>query len=86
MSNQEAGMVLNGTAPMVTMASNSTTRYNATETSYADGLKANATALFGKRVGSIPPHGTFTADIPRHSTGLYRLRQSSSSLRKRDEL
>lgn len=87
MSNDEAAMVLNGTAPEISMASNSTTRYNATETSYAAGLAANATALFGKKVGTIAPHGTWSANIPRHSTGFYRLRQASSNgMRKRDEL
>lgn len=87
MSNDEAAMVLNGTAPDVSMASNSTTRYNATEMSYAAGLTANATALFGKKVGTIAPHGTWTANIPRHSTGFYRLRQASNNaMYKRDEL
>lgn len=77
MSIDEARTLLNGTAPSIGIASNSTTRYNATEMSYAAGLEANATALYGKKIGSIPPHGTWSANIPRHSTGFYRLRQAS---------
>jgi alpha-galactosidase len=87
MSDSEAAAVLNGTAPTITAQSNSTTRYNATVMSYADGLKANHTALMGSKVGSIGPMGTWSAMIPRHSTGLYRLRQvARGTTRKRDEL
>ncbi|KAK4973251.1 hypothetical protein LTR28_011654 [Elasticomyces elasticus] len=90
MSNEEAATILarNSTTPaVITANSTSTTRYNTTAMSYADGLKANATALFGKKVGSVPAHGTWTASIPRHSTGLYRLRMAGSGgMGKRDEL
>jgi alpha-galactosidase len=86
MSNAEAGALLNGTAPSITAASNSTTRYNATATTYAKGLQANSTALFGTKIGTLAPYGTWTAQIPRHSTGLYRLRKAGSAIRKRDEL
>lgn len=86
MSNAEAAMVINSTASPLTVASNSTTRYNATRTSYATGLMNNETALFGTQVGTIAPSGTWLATIPRHSTGLYRLRKAASSYSKRDEL
>lgn len=86
MSDTEAAAILNGTAPFVTTSTNSTTRYNATALSYSNGLNQTHPALFGSKVGTIAPHGTWTAQIPRHSTGLYRLRQVSSSIRKRDEL
>lgn len=86
MSSDEAASLLNGTAPTITANSTSLTRYNATALSYADGLAQNNTALFGSKVGTIAPQGTWTAQIPRHSVGLYRLRQSSSAKRKRDEL
>ncbi|KAL2352250.1 glycoside hydrolase superfamily [Cryomyces antarcticus] len=89
MSNTEAGMLINGTAPTLDAMSmsNSTSRYNATATSYADGLKANATALYGTKVGEIGPMGTFSTTIARHSLGLYRIRQrSGAGMRKRDEL
>jgi len=87
MSDDEAGTLLNGTAPAVSITGNSTTRYNATETPYATGLQMNATALFGTHVGSIAPHGTWSANIPRHSTGFYRLRRAADSGNtKRSEL
>lgn len=86
MTNVEAASVLNGTAPMITSSSNSTTRYNSTLMSYADGLKANSPALFGGLVGQIMPSpGNWTVTLDRHSVGLYRLRPATT-LRKRDEL
>ena len=88
MGNNEAASIINGTTMNLTNNDNSTvTRYNATATSYAEGLMNNDIALFGAKVGSIQPMGTWTATVERHSVGLYRLRQASSgSLRKRDEL
>jgi alpha-galactosidase len=86
MSNTEAAALLNGTAPTISGTTNSTTRYNATALSYATGLKQTNAALFGSKIGTIPPHGTWTASIPRHSTGLYRLQKVESPMRKRDEL
>jgi alpha-galactosidase len=86
LSVTEAGSLINGTAPTITGTSNSTTRYNATAMSYEKGLENNVTALFGTKIGTLAPHGTWTAQIPRHSTGLYRLRKAGSAIRKRDEL
>jgi alpha-galactosidase len=83
MSEGEAASLINGNA---TSGGNSTTRYNATATSYADGLDANNPALFGTQVGTLAPGGTWSAEISRHSTGLYRLRPAGGSMRKRDEL
>jgi alpha-galactosidase len=86
MSEAEAARVLNGTgASLVVEGGNSTTRYNATRMSYEQGLKANATALFGAKVGMLSAGGTLTATVDRHSIGLFRLRRSVG-LRKRDEL
>jgi alpha-galactosidase len=84
MSDGEAASLLNGNATI--MGDNSTTRYNATAISYAEGLSNNNTALFGTRVGTLAPGGTWSAEIARHSVGLYRLRLANSGLRKRDEL
>ena len=85
MSDDEAATVLNSTG--VTVSSNSTTRYNATEMSFADGLNANNTALFGSKVGELAPRGTWSVELAGHSVGLYRLRlNDGSSMRKRDEL
>lgn len=87
MSDEEAAKVLNGTAPEITATSNSTTRYNSTALSYADGLNMNHTALYGKKVGSIQPGGYWKVNLTANSVGLYRLRQAESkSYRKRDEL
>lgn len=84
MSDTEAASIINGSVPV---SANSTTRYNATATSYAKGLESNSTALMGVKVGSIAPSGTFSAEIARHSVGVYRLRaQPTHGLRKRDEL
>ena len=78
-------MVLNGTAPLIDNA-NTTMRWNATETSYADGLNQTAPALMGKMIGSVPPMGTVTAQVPRHGTAFLRMRATGSGTRKRDEL
>ncbi|OAF99565.1 alpha-galactosidase [Paraphaeosphaeria sporulosa] len=87
MSNEEAQAILDGGGNATVSNATRTETYNATATSYADGLSNNVTALYGAHIGSIAPSGTFTAEIARHSVGVYRLRsQGSGSLRKRDEL
>ena len=88
MSDEEAMTVINGTAPTIGADSNSTTRYNATATSYAHGLMNNNTALYGSKVGTIGPgsQSTFSTVVDRHSVGLYRIKQASSATQKRDEL
>ncbi|KAF2177860.1 glycoside hydrolase family 27 protein [Zopfia rhizophila CBS 207.26] len=92
MTAAEAGSIINGTAGNFTFNTNSTanprvTRYNATATSYEDGLKNNNTALLGLKVGSIAPSGTWSAEIARHSVGMYRLRARETPVpRKKDEL
>lgn len=73
---------LNGTQPL----SNSTGYYNATRTSYAQGLANNDTRLFGTRIGTVQAQGTLSAMIPRHGIGFYRLRPNPAATRKRDEL
>lgn len=84
MGDAEAAAILNGT--MVEISSNSTTRFNATATSYAEGVKNGHPALMGSRVGTLEPSGTFSAEIARHSVGVYRLRSREATMRKRDEL
>ncbi|KAF2799513.1 glycoside hydrolase family 27 protein, partial [Melanomma pulvis-pyrius CBS 109.77] len=85
MSEEEAGTIINGTTAEI--SGNSTTRYNATATSYSKGIKDNSTALLGVQVGSIAPSGTFSAEIARHSVGVYRLRaQPTEGARNKDEL
>lgn len=84
MNDTEAAAVLNGTVGEI--PANSTTRFNATATSYADGVASGHPALWGSQVGSLEPSGTFTAEIARHSVGVYRLRSREAAMRKRDEL
>lgn len=84
MGEREAAAILNGT--LSDIPSNSTTRFNATRTSYADGIESGHAALMGKQVGTLKPSGTFTAEIARHSVGVYRLKSRGESMRKRDEL
>ncbi|KAF2762431.1 alpha-galactosidase [Pseudovirgaria hyperparasitica] len=92
MSESQAGSIINSTALSMPVGVNGTlTRYNATATSYAAGIMNRDVALMGKHVGTIgpdrTPKGTFTADIPRHSLGLYRLvLREDESLRNTDEL
>ncbi|KAF4309988.1 Glycoside hydrolase clan GH-D [Botryosphaeria dothidea] len=84
MSEEEASTILAGNATAI--AEDSVTRYNATALSYADGLAANHTALFGQKIGQLQPGGTLEAEVDRHSIGLFRLRPVGGSLKKRDEL
>ncbi len=49
--------------------------YNATQTSYKEGLAKADERLLGKRVGSIgPKHDTLRATVPRHGVRMFRLR------------
>ena len=90
MTDAEASSILNGNATVngtIMDVNGTTTQYNATEMSYADGLANDETALLGMKTGSVAPMGTLTASVPRHGVGLFRLRpQGGSSMRKRDEL
>ncbi|KAF2089790.1 glycoside hydrolase family 27 protein [Saccharata proteae CBS 121410] len=92
MSDAEAAAIIAGNSTAVAgygMGSNSTTRYNATAMSYADGIANNVTALYGMKVGSIGPgkDSMWETTVERRSVGLFRLRQAGSSgMRKRDEL
>lgn len=84
MNETEAGAVLDGSAGEV--PANSTSRFNATRVSYAEGVEQGHPALWGSKVGELKPSGTFGAEIARHSVGVYRLRSRENALRKRDEL
>jgi alpha-galactosidase len=87
MSEEEASSILNRNETLGSANATSVTRYNATTTSYKKGIANNNTALMGAHVGAIAPSGTFSAEIARHSVGVYRLRpRSAGSMRKRDEL
>ena len=87
MSEAEAGAVLasmNGTT--IQVSSNSTTRFNATAMSYADGIEAMHPALWGQKFATLVPGGRFEAEIDRHSVGVYRLKSQGAGMTKRDEL
>ena len=57
-----------------------------TQTSYAQGLAANDTRLYGTMVGTVQAQGTLNAMIPKQGIGFYRLRMNLTVSRKRDEL
>jgi alpha-galactosidase len=89
MDNATAAKALNGTLPALETKAqllNQTARWNASVLSWAEGLNQNASALFGKKVGSLKAGGTLKMNIPRHGIGLYRLRSTGSGLSARDEL
>lgn len=99
MSNATAQAIINGNVTMETNSTNPVSEaganstlpmqtYNATQISYADGLNANNTALFGVKVKTMVPMGTLSATVPRHGVAVYRLRSQGggSGMRKRDEL
>ncbi len=83
MNQTVAAGVLNGTMEL----GNSTLGYyNATETSWADGLAANDTRLLGTRVSSVGVGGSIETEVPRHGITLWRLRNMGGSGMKKDEL
>jgi len=87
MSNSTASMVLQSNSTMGAM--NITASYwNATQMSFADGIKANSSMLMGTKIGAVEALGTVTADVPRHGVVAYRLRPRGAPLsrRRRDEL
>lgn len=78
MTDAEAQAVIDAMAVTesgVGVAGNLTTKlYNATATSYADGLEAKNELLLGKVVGTVEPKGTLTAEVARHGAAMFRLR------------
>ena len=77
-------------SPMITAppAENmsSSTRGNATDMSFGEGLEMHAPAVMGVRVGNISAHGNWTTVVPRHGIGLFRLKPIAKPKTKRDEL
>ena len=97
MSNATAQAIIMGNNTLPTNAtsmSNATSTipaqtYNATAMSYADGLAANETALFGVQIAELAPGGTVQAQVQAHGVVVYRLRSQGGGggmRRKRDEL
>lgn len=82
MPTSVAAQVLNGSLSI----SNATGYYNATQTSFADGLANGTALLFGTPAGQVAAGGTLEAEVPRHGIAMYRLRNAGTTTRKRDEL
>lgn len=73
------------------LSSNSTVNatshlYNSTAKSYKDGIMANDTLLMGKHVGTVKGLGTVSAVVPKHGIMAYRMRPSTTTMSRRDEL
>lgn len=88
MDNGTASAILDGTSTQIQGTGANVTQYyyNATKTSYAEGLKNNDTLLLGKEVGTLSAGGTIRTMVPRHGVAMMRLSQITNSRRKRDEL
>jgi alpha-galactosidase len=92
MSNETAQAIIDAStaANNATKGYNATTvgdnRYNATATSYADGLASNNSILLGSVTTTVQPSGTITATVDRHGAAMFRLRAIPTAIRKRDEL
>ncbi|PQE22311.1 Alpha-galactosidase protein [Rutstroemia sp. NJR-2017a WRK4] len=92
MSNETAKAIIDASAAAgnATSGYNATRvgegRYNATETSYAEGLRAGRAELLGNVTGTVAPSGTVTAVVEPHGVRMFRMRPVETGLRKRDEL
>lgn len=53
--------------------------YNATEKSYAKGLRENDNRLFGAKVGTLSPYGKINVHVGRHAAKVLRLRSSAGT-------
>jgi alpha-galactosidase len=90
MSNEEASWIIGNS----TAAKNATTgynatsagtgRYNATKTSYAQGLTNKDELLLGQVTTTVQPSGTITATVDPHGARVFRLRAVPSSAAKRE--
>lgn len=80
MSDSEAAAIIaaSSAAANSTTGYNATTvgaeRYNATKTSYAQGLAENNKLLLGSVTTTVAPSGTVTATVDAHGARIFRLR------------
>lgn len=76
MSDDEAAAII--AAGNATTGSNATSigagRYNATKTSYAEGLARKDPVLLGKVTTTVKPSGTILATVAPHGAAMFRLR------------
>lgn len=82
MSNEVASQVLNGSLAV----GNATGYYNASATSWAQGLNQSEPLLLGTPAGTVQAGGSLSAEVPRHGIQMWRLREVGGGLQKRDEL
>jgi alpha-galactosidase len=80
MDDVTAKALIDGNASSVQGANVTAYYYNATKTSYAEGLGQNNTLLLGKNVGQVGPGPTAAVStmVPRHGVAMMRLRMRSS--------
>jgi alpha-galactosidase len=92
MSEEEAQSIIDASsaAGNVTTGYNATTvgagRYNATKTSYAEGLANGDELLLGNVTTTVMPSGTITATVEPHGAAMFRLRALPTGMKKRNEL
>jgi alpha-galactosidase len=89
MPNEVAAQILNGTMDIMSADSGNMTvqgYYNASRTSFAEGLMANDTRLLGTRVGMVSAGGSISTEVPSHGIAMWRLRSMGGGSMKRDEL
>lgn len=92
MSDEEAQAIISVSwaTENATTGYNATTvgagRYNATRTSYAEGIANGDPLLLGNVTNTVQPSGTITATIDPHGAAMFRLRALPTGTRKRDEL
>jgi alpha-galactosidase len=60
--------------------------YNSTQMSYAEGLKAEDSRLFGEKIGTVGAGGEITLRVPRHACKVLRLRAVAGEGRERKSL
>ncbi|KAK3942495.1 glycoside hydrolase [Diplogelasinospora grovesii] len=60
--------------------------YNATKTSYAEGLQNKEELLLGKMISTVKPSGTVTATVDRHGAAMFRLRAVPTGKAEKREL
>jgi alpha-galactosidase len=92
MSQGEAESIISASSATdnITTGWNATTvgsgRYNATKSSYANGLAQEDPLLLGNVTTTVQPSGAITATIDPHGVAMFRLRAVPTGTRKRDEL
>jgi len=85
MSDAEAASIISGNGTTSNLKGIGQ-RYNATTTSYADGLAQKNELLLGSVTTTVQPSGTIIATVEPHGAAMFRLRAIPTAVKKRDEL